>query len=808
MMRHVTEAYSIDSSRVALNMVVRVRSQDLLLPLPIIPLSLNNFSNPNLHSMRSTFTLFRSLSLSLSNLQHSTLPSPLLPRPRRFPRFSLGVQHVVAEEGALPDNEAYRFDRSSSPAAEAAELKKLRGPEVEVVELKDVPEEWRRARVAWLCKELPAHKAGTLVRILNAQKKWLKQEDATYIVMHCLRIRENETAFKVYRWMMQRNWYRFDFALVTKLADYMGKERKFSKCREVFDDIINQGRVPGESTFHILVVAYLSAPVQGCLDEACSIYNRMIQLGGYQPRLSLHNSLFKALVSKPGIMSKHYLKQAEFIYHQLVTTGLDVHKDIYGGLIWLHSYQDSIDKGRIAELRKDMLRAGIEERTEVLISILRACAREGEVEEAEKTWFKLLKVESDPPAQAFVYKMEVYAKVGMPMKSLEIFREMQLKVGIINVAAYNQIIEILCKAQESEIAESIMADFVKSGLKPLTPSYVYLLNMYFNLELHDKLEETLSRCLERCRPNCTIYTIYLNSLVKIGNIDKADDLFNQMNRDVTIGVNGRSCNIILSGYLSSGNHLKAEKIYDLMCLKKYEIEPPLMEKLDYILSLKRKIIKKPISQKLSKDQREILIGLLLGGLQIDSDDQRRNHIIRFDFDGNSSNHYVLKSHIYRQFYEWLHPTCKPSDDSEKIPNKFCTIASSQFGFYADQFWSKGEPTIPKLIHRWMSPCVLAYWYMYGGHRNSSGDILLKIKGSREGVENIVKKFKAMSMDCKVQRKGRIFWIGILGSNSTWFWKLVEPYIIEDKDFPEAGDHMVEKDSMQTQDINFGSDSDE
>ncbi|KAK7308575.1 hypothetical protein VNO77_42194 [Canavalia gladiata] len=668
-------------------MVVRVRSQDLLLPLPIIPLSLNNFSNPNLHSMRSTFTLFRSLSLSLSNLQHSTLPSPLLPRPRRFPRFSLGVQHVVAEEGALPDNEAYRFDRSSSPAAEATELKKLRGPEVEVVELRDVPEEWRRARVAWLCKELPAHKAGTL------------------------------------------------------------------------------------------------------------------------PRLSLHNSLFKALVSKPGIMSKHYLKQAEFIYHQLVTTGLDVHKDIYGGLIWLHSYQDSIDKGRIAELRKEMLRAGIEERTEVLVSILRACAREGEVEEAEKTWFKLLKVESDPPAQAFVYKMEVYSKVGMPMKSLEIFREMQLKPGIINVAAYNQIIEILCKAQESEFAESIMADFVKSGLKPLTPSYVYLLNMYFNLELHDKLEETLSQCLERCRPNCTIYTIYLNSLVKIGNVDKADDLFNQMNRDVTIGINGRSCNIILSGYLSSGNHLKAEKIYDLMCLKKYEIEPPLMEKLDYILSLKRKIIKKPISQKLSKDQREILIGLLLGGLRIDSDDQRRNHIIRFDFDGNSSNHYVLKSHIYRQFYEWLHPTCKPSDDSENIPNKFCTIASSQFCFYADQFWSKGEPTIPKLIHRWMSPCVLAYWYMYGGHRNSSGDILLKIKGSREGVENIVKKFKAMSMDCKVKRKGRIFWIGILGSNSTWFWKLVEPYIIEDKDFPEAGDHMVEKDSMQTEDINFGSDSD-
>lgn len=609
--------------------------------------------------------------------------------------------------------------------------------------------------------------------------------------------------------MMQRSWYRFDFALSTRLADYMGKERKFTKCREVFDDIINQGRVPSESTFHILIVAYLSSSVQGCLDEAFGIFHQMIQLGGYQPRLSLHNSIFKALISEPGNFSKQYLKQAEFIYHRLVTNGLDVHKDIYGGLIWLHSYQDSIDKERIEALRQEMLRAGIDESQEVLVSILRACSREGEVEEAEKTWCKLSQFESNPPSQAFVYKMEVYSKVGMPMKSLEIFREMKLKLGKTSVAAYNKIIEILCKAQESEFAESIMTDFVKSGLKPLTPSYVYLLNMYFNMESHDKLEEAFSQCLEKCHPNSAVYSIYLDSLVKVGKIDKAEDIFSQMFRDTSIGVSARSCNIILNGYLYSGNHLKAEKIYDLMCQKKYEIDAPLMEKLEYILSLRRKTIKKPMSMKLNKEQREILIGMLLGGLQIDSDDKNKNHIIHFNFDGNSVSHYVLKSHIHRQFYEWLPPTSKPSGDSENIPGKFCTIPSSHFGFYADQFWPNGQPTIPKLVHRWLSPCVLAYWYMYGGHRNSSGDVLLKIKGSREGVENIVKKFKAMSIDCKVKGKGKVFWIGILGSNTTWFWKLVEPYILEDvKDFSKAGVNTMGQDLTETQDINFSSESDE
>ena len=96
--------------------------------------------------------------------------------------------------------------------------------------------------------------------------------------------------------------------------------------------------MPSESTFHLLIVAYLSSSIQGYLEEACSIYNRMIQLGGYLPRLSLHNSLFSALVSQPGASSKHYLKQAEFIFHNEVTSGLEIHKDIYGGLIWLHSH--------------------------------------------------------------------------------------------------------------------------------------------------------------------------------------------------------------------------------------------------------------------------------------------------------------------------------------------------------------------------------------------------------------------------------------------------------------------------------------
>ncbi|KAE8669677.1 glycine-rich family protein [Hibiscus syriacus] len=159
---------------------------------------------------------------------------------------------------------------------------------------------------------------------------------------------------------------------------------------------------------------------------------------------------------------------------------------------------------------------------------------------------------------------------------------------------------------------------------------------------------------------------------------------------------------------------------------------------------------------------EALVGLLLGGLRIESDEERKNHAIRFS-----------------------------------------TISHSYFDSFADQFFPKGQPVMPKLIHRWLSPIVLAYWYMYGGYRTSSGNILLKLKGSSEGVEKVVKTIKAKFVNCRVKRRGRVFWLGFLGNDSIWFWTLVEPHILDGlKDFLKAGSDSGNDSAGESRDISF------
>lgn len=716
-------------------------------------------------------------------------------------------------EKSLPDDDNLEILKNGETEGfdfdgpfESTELRRFDSPTVQVKELDELPEQWRRSKLAWLCKELPAHNHGTLIRLLNSQRKWMRQDDAAYVVVHCIRIRENETAFRVYKWMMQQHWFRFDFGLATKLADYMGKERKYLKCREIFDHILNQGRVPSESTYHILTVAYLSSSAEGCLEEACNIFTGMVQLGGYKPRLNLHNSLFRALASKPGGSCRHLLAQAEFIFHDLTTSGLEMHKDIYGSLIWLHSYQDAIDMERIASLRAEMQSKGFEESREVLVSVLRACSNEGDLEEAEKTWNKLLSFNKDPPPQAFVYLMEVYAKVGEPMKSLGVFRSMQELLGSASIMAYHKIVEVLSKARNTELVESLMVEFINSGLKPLRPSFIHLMVMYSNLGLHDKLESAFIQCLEKCQPNRTMYNIYLDSLVQVGSLERAEEIFSQMYGNATVGVNARSCNTMLKGYLSCGDYVKIEKMFDLMYRNNYEIEPALKKKLDYTLSLSREVVRTPPKLKLNDVQREILVGMLLGGLRMASGQDNRKFAITFEFNEQSGIHSVLKRHIHDEYHEWL--DCRnPVDGVDGTPFHFTTISHSCFTFYAEQFWPNSQPAIPKLIHRWLSPRVLAYWYMYGGHRTPGGDILLKLKGSQESIARVLKALKTRSLENRVKRKGRVFLIGFQGSNASRFWNLVEPFILDDlKDVLQVGS-VNPSETAENQNINFESGSD-
>lgn len=183
--------------------------------LPSFPIQTHHFSMRPLSFSPTSFRAIATLAFSFGSTLYkgpSPSPLPLLRLPPASASF-LGKNHSLlfaassqslstspVAEHLEPNREGEELrlsDPSLSVDGAVKDLKSLASVSFEVKELQDVPEQWKRARLAWLCKELPAHKPATVVRILNGQRKWMRQEDATYVVVHCMRIRENEASFRV-----------------------------------------------------------------------------------------------------------------------------------------------------------------------------------------------------------------------------------------------------------------------------------------------------------------------------------------------------------------------------------------------------------------------------------------------------------------------------------------------------------------------------------------------------------------------------------------------------------------------------------
>ena len=54
-------------------------------------------------------------------------------------------------------------------------------------------------------------------------------------------------------------------------------------------------------------------------------------------------------------------------------------------------------------------------------------------------------------------------------------------------------------------------------------------------------------------------------------------------------------------------------------------------------------------------------------------------------------------------------------------------------------------------------CVLAYWYMYGGCKSISGDVIFCAQNYKvEDVECVGKALRMKSINCVIKRKGKQF----------------------------------------------------
>ncbi len=190
--------------------------------------------------------------------------------------------------------------------------------------------------------------------------------------------------------------------------------------------------------------------------------------------------------------------------------------------------------------------------------------------------------------------------------------------------------------------------------------------------------------------------------------------------------------------------------------------------------------------KLTRDQREALVGLLLGNAHLETQNRGRTYRLKIE---QSAKHYAYVQHLYTLFEAWVltPPQQKPNGNWW-----FQTLSCGAFRFYAQQFYRDGRKVVPALIHRLLKPRGLAYWFMDDGSIKDTHPraIVLNTQGfSQTEVARLTQVLtEKFALETYLRRQPEGYQIVIRGRSLQRFLELTDPYLIPEMRYklPKAG----------------------
>ena len=188
--------------------------------------------------------------------------------------------------------------------------------------------------------------------------------------------------------------------------------------------------------------------------------------------------------------------------------------------------------------------------------------------------------------------------------------------------------------------------------------------------------------------------------------------------------------------------------------------------------------------KLTQEQRQVLVGILLGDAHMETRDNGQTYRLKVE---QSEKHRLYVQHLYELFSDWVRT---PPQLKDKLRNGvetrnvwFQTLSHGAFRFYAGQFCDTNSKRVPKLIHRWLTPRSLAYWFMDDGSTKSSQSkaMIFNTQGFSPGdVARLAKALESkFGLEVKPRKQKDGLQLYVSGRSYETLLELIEPFIIDD-----------------------------
>ena len=189
---------------------------------------------------------------------------------------------------------------------------------------------------------------------------------------------------------------------------------------------------------------------------------------------------------------------------------------------------------------------------------------------------------------------------------------------------------------------------------------------------------------------------------------------------------------------------------------------------------------KKTKQRISKRQREIIIGTLLGDGHLETQNHGRTYRLKVE-------HSVKQKDYIEWLFSELRSLCAQSELTHKVRSdgrefyEFRTRSLGALRFYAHQFYDSKKKIVPKMIHKLLrSSLSLAVWFADDGSRKSLRHktyilhTLAFTKRDLKLLQNaLVQNFQ---IESSIHRNRNGFRIYILSKSAKKFDELIRPHL--------------------------------
>lgn len=186
--------------------------------------------------------------------------------------------------------------------------------------------------------------------------------------------------------------------------------------------------------------------------------------------------------------------------------------------------------------------------------------------------------------------------------------------------------------------------------------------------------------------------------------------------------------------------------------------------------------------KLTRQQRSLVVGMLLGDGHLETQNRGRTYRLKVEHSINQKE-YVLW--LYEQFKNLVRTP--PKKEKKLLHGKryvgyfFSTYSLGTFRFYAKQFYAGQKKIIPKLIKKLIDPLALAIWFMDDGSYKSDHHktYIIHASGySKKDLELISKVLrKKFGIEVQIHKQYNRHRLYIASNSAARFRQLIEPYVI-------------------------------